>query len=438
MRKRLEQKVAAINATMPMQTRRRVVNGEIQHYEVRKVAISNGAMTTGLLIVGFYKTAYDRTREALGSLATRIPPLNTNSENLAQLRQISSRSIRTHIGILLKHGLLSEKQFHGSERNYDLWISEEIMYGSSHEAILQSPSFSATYNGKWKEFPHTPSLNKNQETETGGNALWKSQNQNNQLNKRRKVEAPCSSNATTVLPQNHTGGGGGQAQKSVLDALPDTFRNFVFTFWLHAWRILYKERNYTPQQHEMAISAILRGVYRGFDADLSEKEWLTYYEQCFVRLDKAAKYYERYPEQRPPDPYAVHEAGKGYFDAENKYGFGVTEAWLDKDLRDKAKRLVENRLKACFKDFERLIRKEKPRKEVAGKSADELYKFWHDHFRVNFGKNPLQRFEQQFQSRIANRLHKPKVTPPSYFTSRMTVEDYKNMIDAQQVSQARP
>jgi hypothetical protein len=98
-------------------------------------------------------------------------------------------------------------------------------------------------------------------------------------------------------------------------------------FFTQSWKTLYPGEAFTEHEQTLWKKAVWNGVYRGFEANLSEKEWEQYHESALKRLGMVARYLLRHPNRYLPKPYAEFVADTGYFDAANQHGFVATETW---------------------------------------------------------------------------------------------------------------
>lgn len=198
----------------------------------------------------------------------------------------------------------------------------------------------------------------------------------------------------------------------------------LMQFWLYAWKVLYPSRDFSKKEQEKALMAIYADVYERFETPRTAVEWATLQARQLEKLDRAARYYEYHPDAYLPDPYAVHVAGRGYFDAANTRGFAGVEAWLQKDEalstrrrrayedeRDKKQKRGDALLRQARRDFEKLRAEAPARKEVEGKDLMGLWNYYRLIF-SGLGTKWNERFMKQYLEQQATDFQPPVYMKP--------------------------
>ncbi|MPR36522.1 hypothetical protein [Salmonirosea aquatica] len=208
--------------------------------------------------------------------------------------------------------------------------------------------------------------------------------------------------------------------------VPKAYLELLMEFWLYAWKVIYPARDFSQQEQEKAIVAIMAGVYDGFGQQRTPREWAEFQTRQLEKLDKAAKWYDLHPDAYRPDPFAIQVKGKGYFDKENLRGFRGLEAWMKKDeerrqlnrhaydeARQEKQKRAETLLRRARRDFEKLRLGAKPRKEVAAMNTQmALFQYYRVVF-DGFGKKWADKFYAQYLDQQA-----VDFKPPKYYRSR--------------------
>ncbi|MDX5347292.1 MAG: hypothetical protein LPJ89_04260 [Hymenobacteraceae bacterium] len=422
----------AINDKQPAQPHIREVNGEQKTFFRKKKLISTGVKDTGTrLILRYIKVIQQFKRMDIPQeiQSQELPSLAISAPELGRDRNLTDRSIRNHLRVLRKAGinLISRYKFNGSRSKIEIWINPKFLWKNLEKqpenaeiSLQKSENQAAAPSTECKIFPHIECLEtlETKEIEIGN------------VDKCRALSGPVAlpgaaqaANTTATPPgegacDTFTGDRGphsplkparqaannpatdqqqetnapGRAAAKKRD-ISDVQRQFVENFWFYAWQRLYPSWSFTEHEQKLAKNAIYRGVYLGFNAKLTEKEWDRYQSDLFLRIDLVRKYYERHPEKSPPKPYAEFIAGTGYFDYENTRGFRSTEEWLVNHLRRQQERKIEDLLLQSRRDF-RDHRLGNIRKRLAEKSPLELFRFYENKFKT-LGKDALNRYYAQ-------------------------------------------
>ncbi|MBF9239486.1 hypothetical protein I2I05_18985 [Hymenobacter sp. BT683] len=356
-------------AAMPLQLRSRthqarldaegqvLVPARTEHYYVQPKAAPATAKELMTDLVFMSVRALERSNREPGfdfaqvgtDAAPQAPPIAVNCKSLGKRRSMSSRSVRTHIDLLLKMGALVRKAWHGTRADFELWINPKYVWQAPEmpvESDLDRLQIGAILNSEPTKFPlsvafetletrkletsqvdklvvATPPAPKleTQATLTGNTGPQPDPEplgaaaETGQAGARRRPRAEARKLAQTAASAPKTGPT--LAQKRL-----------VMSFWAYARPQLYGDVAFDEAQHAKAQNAIWFGVFAGFQAGLSEREYELYHQQALERVDLVADWLKRNPGRFLPAPYAEIVKGRGYFDRENGLGFVKTEEWL--------------------------------------------------------------------------------------------------------------
>ena len=110
----------------------------------------------------------------------------------------------------------------------------------------------------------------------------------------------------------------------------------VRDFWKYAKALLYQDIKLSEPEESEILNAIWRSVYRKFKIKGSKKDWESYQEILYKRLDMVSRWLDRNPDRWVPPPHL-------YFDPENKRnGFDKTYQWFLK--QELLKRSIRNQI----------------------------------------------------------------------------------------------
>ncbi|TDB64383.1 helix-turn-helix transcriptional regulator [Arundinibacter roseus] len=466
------------NANCPVETherKRTTKDGDAFTQTVpRKVGILKESLkVTFYNVLTEYIYAYNTSMKNMpeGMYTQADPPgVLTNCVHLAWLCDCSDRTVRNHLDRLRELGFIRTK-FRGRKHDFQLWISSEILFGGEGENFEKMPQ-NGLPEGVSKNFPPNNTHREYIEKEKGNADLLIKHGENIYGERGRTDQgdtAPSNASENAELEvQRGRGSGGGRGEIVAANAemrqsranemlskrnprtprnLHPRLREMLVEFWLYAWKVVYTGRDFSHEQQEKAMLAIMAGVYNNFSPARSEAEWVDFQTYQLGKLDKAARYYDHHPDAYKPDPYAVQVAGKGYFDAENVKGFIGIDAWVKKDAlkdlnnkaayaeRKEAKiRRCEGLLRTARRDFEKLHAGIKPRKEVAEKTEIGLFQYWKVIMEAQ-GDAWLRKFASQYIEQKGKNFE-----PPKYLKSKrlrykagemkqevvVYVEDYMN------------
>ncbi|MGM9509517.1 hypothetical protein ACS5NO_17410 [Larkinella sp. GY13] len=424
--------VERINDAQPEKSYvRKLVDGREITIVKKPKAINSNEKATGERIIKDYISYYLRLIKKMGNQALENGPpgFYTNSVEIGARRGCSDRTARSHVRKLQKHGLISGYKFHGSKHDFELWISQDILWDSRiREAYKPEnrPAETASLGQILKNFPHTVTVtHSNTETETNKcpdvehgderKAVGFVEHGDTKQGNTEQQPPKTAHNVPPDAPEAHQGyheqGGGGPAaqtagnrlkkslsgQKRAVVRLERTeeqkrviLEGYLSSFWLYAKQILYPGRTFRDFEDESAIRAIRAGVYRNFEYELSEKDWDKLQEYFYRRIDLAAAYYSRHADRWIPDPFARHREGTGYFDWENLRGFRATGAWLEDNLQKYRRNYVQGRISWAILQL-RKHRDGKATKRLQAKTYIDAYRTLEETM-ANYGEAAVDRF----------------------------------------------
>lgn len=440
-------------------------------YERRTGLLPEQLKTTFYILLQEYVKAYNEVATSAPLVLSELPSLLTNNVRLAEICDCTDRTIRNHMRTMAEMKLLRTK-FRGRTHDFELWISPEILWADAKNEKSRNPSKSALSPTSGKSFPLNNIYVENIVNEKGNADTLKS-------GQGKNIDGKRGETATTMTKTNpseaHTermglGGGAGPSDASEAateqmrerrfaeieakrPALPPKlekyFAEMLIQFWMYAWKVLYPSRDFSKQEQEMAITAIYSDVYNRFDDARTAVEWATFQARQLEKLDKAARYYDYHPDAYLPDPFAVHVAGRGYFDAPNTRGFAGVEAWLQKDEalsarrrrayedeRDKKQKKGESLLRQARRDFEKLRAQQPLRKELEGKTLMGVWNYYRLIF-DGLGKKWSDLFMKQYLQQQAADFQPPQYLKPkrqralAKGTVVVNVEDYMTWGDSE-------
>lgn len=365
------------NDAMPTLAVTRVTPRGEQTYHRRQKAISDGAQTTGKALILSYANYYRIKLDSMpdGWFTDGMPSLPTNAERLAGFRQnVCARTIRNHIRELKDIGLIIDYKFHGSSRDFEVWLDSSVIFGADNVSFSGGkPEFYPAESTGITPFSESTSsaLEHSSPLTNGTNFPHKQSLETKGYNKTtiKKVEksdlsgTPSNGN-TASKPQSMTqchgnvgGLGGGGHKKSPInvdnsantvdnsvdkwkspesgkdfDRLHRFYQNAIMEFWKYATQSLWTERTFTSFEFLRSADQILNSIYRPFLKDKHNLEQFNEFQNELLRsVDVARKHYERHPEQYPGDPYSLTDYPTGYFDINNPRGFRIPMAWRFKN-----------------------------------------------------------------------------------------------------------
>jgi hypothetical protein len=365
---------------MPLQLRSRTLKAKVdadgqvlqpartEHYYVQPKAAPSTTKDLFTDLVFMSVRALERQNREPGfdfaqhgtDAAPAVPPISVNCKQLGRRRRLSSRTIRTHLGLLLKMGALTGKVWHGTRANFELWINPKYVWQTPENAVesdLDRLQIGAILQGEQTKFPLSVAF---ETLETG--KLEQSQGEKLVAHPAAAPNlelvahpGPVSGLETLATPTGNTGpqadpglptqapeiaSAGARREprataRKKAQAAPTAPENgptraqkqLVMSFWAYARQELYADAAFDEQQHAKAQNAIWFGVFGGFKAGLTPREYELYHQQALERVDMVHDWVKKRDYQLPA-PYAEVVLGRGYFDRENAQGFARTEEWL--------------------------------------------------------------------------------------------------------------
>lgn len=379
------------------------------------------------------------------------PSLHTNSVYMGNLCDCSDRTVRNHLRRLRDLGVVRTK-FHGRTHNYELWISPEFLYGGEGDTTFKKLDSSRKTNFPSIDAKIFPANNFHRELfeKEKGSAdmlIKHGEDYHREGDQTEPGTLPPSTDLAENTEKLQAGGAAAERkseivaqaeEKRLLNAskalegrllkgprnLDPKFLNMLIEFWFYAWEVLYPGKEFTKEQQEKSLAAIMDGVYNNFRDERSDKDWVDFQVHQLAKLDKAHKYYDHHPEQWAPDPYAFAVAGKGYFDAANLKGFVSIDGWIQKELMQKALNRAarangiierdlekENKCREVLRkarvDIERERAGLKLRKETLGKNIIGIFQHYHTILRA-MGAKYADKLSEQFTDQKARDFAPPK------------------------------
>lgn len=413
-------------------THTRTVRGQVRQVVRRaKRLVSNGAKVTGDLLLGLVWRAAQRLvgTPALWSTVVmtdtgvaELPPLYTNGRELGEKRDVTDRTIRTHMQELKRCGFISRYKYRGTNASYCVWINPNFVWEAPQQPLAGGktpPSEIAFLGPKRKNLPHTELLESLEAPKYDISAV-------------EKLVAPAPANETEqnwnpltgiAGPQPHSepgaegqksgAGGAGAARRARFyqqttdrgtGAKTAEARKLVEAFWSYAKATVYKKVSFNEEAERQAKNTIWYGVFGGFtQGELAD--WLSWLPGLQRRLELAADWLARNPGKFAPLPYAEVVAGRGYFDADNQKGFAGTLAWWRKEQATVQQGALERALDEAVTELgqRKVLDAGAPRRYQASKRArkmalPELHRYHHTTLRRLGGDEALHRFAARLQA----------------------------------------
>jgi DNA-binding Lrp family transcriptional regulator len=347
----------------------RALNEFVDHFnskaEKATARLRSGAVMTAKEIIRIYGVALLKAAGISQLDLANIPSLQTNNKQLAKLVKCSPRTIQRHITKLLDSGIITEKKFHGSNSNFELWLNPKILLIKSkkpvdklkkelHQSLQeakQRESESAFSDFETTKCPHTyssyTSNKKNnvlKEVETvdkarslhplttendssynaGDRTRYTGEIAESNTEKQDKIlKKFCGENFSKETEKGNEEAGeiASRADQSEhLNVRSDPARDnslnlHVNLLWLMVRNLLYKNTDLTENQVEIAKKQI-RKLY-----EPSTEDNISRYHQNYVeRVSLVHKFLQKDARRFVPLPYI-------YFNFNNPFGFTSTKAW---------------------------------------------------------------------------------------------------------------
>lgn len=329
-----------------------------------------------------------------------IPPLETNSAQLAKMANVSNRTIRRHIQRLLDANVLTEKVFKGRKANYELRFNSNILLISGIKVVnkdqfeehdqkkettdnqffktslrttcpqsnpsnnsyinnviiavnknLQRSSLSLTshyFTGNESSNKFSRYVEKEGAKQTNEPLTQGTPGAKKNVPKNAEISEKCSSNPYDL--QNNVVEKEGQS-KEVRKQAKDTasmletscfssLNLYVNSLWNLSKETIYKNTFLTEHQ-ELRAKELLRDWYE----PVAEPNLAKVHNIYVQRIELVRKYLAKDTENR------YVQLPDRYFDVTNKYGFTGTKAWYETHIRAKRKTRLKLILHAQIRRF---------------------------------------------------------------------------------------
>jgi hypothetical protein len=407
-------------------THTRLVRGELRRVVRRaKKLVSNGAKVTGDILLSMVYRAAQRlvgTPRLWSSVVmtdtgvAELPPIHTNSVELGEKRDVTDRTIRTHLSELKRCGFISRYQYRGTNARYVVWINPHFVWETPQQPLQaekMSPPEAAFLGGNGKNLPHTEILESLEAPKddirgvdklvTPARAIAAEQNWN-PLSGSAGPQPGCEPGTEGQKAGAGAAGGArrakfyGEAQARGTGAREVKKQALTLAFWSYAKATVYKKVVFNEAAEAKALAAIQAGVFHDF-ANGEPAQWEEWLKPLLRRLELAADWLARNPSHWAPAPYAEVVAGRGYFDADNKRGFAGTEPWLRKEQAKVKAGGLQRALDEAITELaqRKALDASAPKRYQASKRArrlslPELHRFHHTKLRRLGGDEALVRF----------------------------------------------
>lgn len=413
-------------------THTRTVRGELRKVVRRaKRLVSNGAKVTGDLLLGLVWRAAQRLvgTPALWSTVVmtdtgvaELPPIYTNGRELGEKRDVTDRTIRTHMQELKAAGFISRYKYRGTNASYCVWINPNFVWEAPQQPLeggKTAPSQTAFLGAKRKNLPHTELLeslealksdiSEVEKLVTPAQATATEQN----WNPLTGIAGPQQGSEPGTAGQKSGAGGAGaarratfyqQAQDRGTGAKKTEAIAVLEAFWSYAKATVYKKVAFTEEAECQAKNAAWVGVFHRFEQG-EPAQWKEWLKPLLRRLELAADWMARNPRTFAPLPYAEVIKGRGYFDAENAKGFAGTAAWLKREEAKVKQGALERALDEAITELgqRKVLDAGAPRRYQASKRArrtslPELHRYHHTKLWRLGGDEALLRFAARLQA----------------------------------------
>lgn len=431
--RRMYEVIDSHNSSCPLVSHeRKTADGRTKTVTRRSGIIREQVITTFHQVLSAYIESYNYTASVMpaGMYTAEDPPsLATNCVRLSDACKATDRTVRNHITLLTKLGLVSTK-WHGNRKNFELWITPKILFGAPTPEPAKTAPKPPISPLDDKNFPHKLySFAKNKEIEKRKADMCVSDTE------RTVTEREVGQDSGRILPvpppgspRAASGINGSAAPPRRVPRLPEGLSRWqarvLMQFWVYAWKVIYPNREFDLEQQEKALVAIYAGVYGCFKDEKTDEQWIRLHTYQLEKLDKAARYYDMHPDKYPGDPYGVQVKGKGYFEAENTTGFVGIDAWMRRERVQKAhnkavylgkRERLEDRLygllRRARRDYEKLHAGKIMREPVRNLSENALFQYHHAFFK-GFGRKWSDLFCRQWQDQRAHSFRQPEYYKP--------------------------
>ncbi|MGB3947135.1 MAG: hypothetical protein WBM13_04070 [Bacteroidia bacterium] len=366
--------------------------------------LRTGAVMTAKEIIRIYGVSLLKANAVQQVDQNNLPSLQTNNKQLSKLVKCSSRTIQRHIAKLQAAGIITNKIFHGSNSNFELWINPNILLIKQklsvdklkkdlQEALdrtkkndlkstlspVQKTNCPDTYpsnnsykrnniiidvdNSQRSSLSLTSEIDTSYDTgnitgNTGEIAQVFSEKQKNSEEKKFQEAGEIASRADKISDRN---------------VPPDPARDnslnlYVSLLWLMARNLLYKNTFLTDRQ-----VLIAKKLIRKFYDPVSTSQLSTVHQHYVERISLVAKYVKKDPEHSfVPLPYR-------YFDTNNLKGFVGTKQWHQADQQRKKEVEREIVLSRVIRKYQNNLKKntayKKPQLQLFRECENTIGKF---------------------------------------------------------------
>lgn len=352
-----------INYSISYKALDRFVEYHNDSHEALSDKIKASVLLTAKEIIRIYGAFLIKANSIMELTAENLPALKTNNSQLAGLVKVSPRTIQRHIIKLQEAGIITGKEFCGSNSGYELLINPKILLARCRKDLLEAEK--ELQEAKQKDLenqsiknegttncPHTytrnNSYNKNNLLIGVDNSIGSSPDQRRTSNQRNRSSLSLTeilSKAGYPTGNIFTGNTGEKVAKISKDtggkvrkranneqnwkqqdgsARSTSLNFYAESLWKLAKNLLYRDVFLTEFQENQAKEMLVKWYEPVSDKFLSNVHQ-NYCERVYLVRDFVAKD----PEKRFVQlPYR-------YFDTNNPSGFTGTKKWLQKHLERK-------------------------------------------------------------------------------------------------------
>ena len=152
-----------------------VVPARTERYYVQPKAAPTTCKDLGSDLLLMAMRALERSNRERGfdfdeQTPPEVPSISVNCKMLAKRRSMSSRTMRTHIDLLMKLGVITRKEWHGTRADFELWIIPKYLWNTPEIAVESDSgalSVSAILQGEATKFPLSVAFETHDNAETG-------------------------------------------------------------------------------------------------------------------------------------------------------------------------------------------------------------------------------------------------------------------------------
>ena len=344
-----------------------------EQYDSCKDKIRGSVILTMKELIRIYGISLIKANAVCKINLNKLPSLETNNPQLAKMVRLSSRTIQRHIAKLQDVGLITEKIWHGSNANYELFINPEVLCINDRLSVKDSflrlererrESSKETENQALEE-ERTP---KCPHTYAGTIRTNRLMNVEKPAGTTQRSEHPFTgavgpagtiAGTTGKIGALRAGRGADSEKKEEKEdpARSNILRMYVRLLWNMAQNLLYKGVYLTDEQIEIG-KKLIRKWYQGVETEQLSKVHKAYRE----RISLAARYVSKDPEKRFAQfPFR-------YFDPENPHGFAGTEKW-HKDYKKRQREvyleyLLQNQIQKYINNQKKKAYRRKPQLKI--------------------------------------------------------------------------